>query len=164
MQASFVSRLIIPVVLLLASASCTTMNTKVGGLLNLDTDLKLDFVVGADVNPDDNKTPSPLFVRMYELKSPDMFNKANFIDIFERDAEALGADMVSKQRLKHIKPGETREANFVLSKETRYVGLFAEFLRYKNSKYKLVIPVAQTNVISSSATIKISGNRLQIIK
>lgn len=164
MHASYISKLIILVVFLLSGSSCTTMNTKVGGLLNLDTDLKLDFVVDADVNPDDNKTPSPLFVRMYELKSPNMFNKANFIDIFERDAEALGADMVAKQRLKHIKPGETRETSFVLSKETRYVGLFAEFLRYKNSKYKLVIPVAQTNVVSSSATIKISGNRLQIIK
>ena len=146
----------------LASTSCTTINTKVGGLLNLDTDLKLTFVVDADVNPDDNKTPSPLFVRMYELKSPKMFNKANFIDIYERDSEVLGADMIDKQRLKHIRPGETREASFVLNKDTKYVGLFAEFLKYKDSKYKLVIPVAQTNVVSSSATIQLSGNRLII--
>lgn len=147
---------------MVAGSSCTTINTKVGGLLNLDTDLRITFLVDADVNPDDNKTPSPLFVRMYELKSPNMFNKANFIDIFERDAEALGADMITKQRLKHIRPGETREADFVLNKETKYVGLYAEFLRYKNSKYKLVIPVAQTNVVSSSATIKISGNKILI--
>jgi type VI secretion system protein VasD len=89
-----------------------------------------------------------------------MFNKANFIDIFERDAEVLGADMVNKQRLKHVRPGEIRETSFVLSEETKYVGLYAEFLRYKDAKYKLIIPVAQTNVVSSSAKIKITSNRL----
>jgi type VI secretion system protein VasD len=136
------------------------MNTKVGGLLNLDTDLQLTFQAAADINPDDNRTPSPLFIRMYELKSTNMFNKANFIDIFERDAEVLGADMVNKQRLKHVRPGEIRETSFVLSEETKYVGLYAEFLRYKDAKYKLIIPVAQTNVVSSSAKIKITSNRL----
>lgn len=149
-------------VLLLSTMSCSTLNTKVGGLLNLDTDLTLTFLAEADVNPDDNKTPSPLFVRLYELKSPNMFNKANFIDIFERDAEVLGADMVSKQRLRHIRPGETRKTEFVLGKETKYVGLYAEFLQYKNAKYKIVIPVDQTNVISTSASIAISGNRLSV--
>lgn len=164
MREVFYLKLVMLGLVLLVGASCTAMNTKVGGLLNFDTDLQLTFLVDADINPDDTNTPSPLFIRMYELKSPNMFNKANFIDLFERDAEALGADMVSKQRLKHIEPGETREASFVLNKETKYVGLYAEFLQYKNSKYKLVIPVAQTNVISSDATIKMSGNRIIIVQ
>lgn len=147
-------------VFVVAGAACSTLNTKVGGLLNLDTDLALTFLADADINPDDSKTPSPLFIRMYELKSTKMFDKANFIDVYESDAETLGADMIAKQRLKHIRPGEEREVSFVLNKETKYVGLFAEFLRYKNAGFKLVIPVAQTNVFSSSATIQISGNKL----
>ncbi|TQV85870.1 type VI secretion system lipoprotein TssJ [Aliikangiella coralliicola] len=150
-------------ILVLLLTSCTSLNTKVGGLLNLDTDLQLTFTVNADVNPDDNKTPSPLIIRMYELKSPTQFKNANFIDIYERDAEILGGDMLTKQSLKPVQPGENRKESFVLSKETKYVGLFAEFLKYKDAKYKLIIPVAQTNVVSSSAKIQLSGNRIIIL-
>lgn len=146
-----------------AGTACTTINTKVGGMLDLDTDLKISFLVDADVNPDDNKIPSPLVVRMYELKTPNLFKKANFIDIYERDEEVLGADMISIQKLKYLQPGETRETSFVLKEETKYVGLFAEFLKYKDAKYKLIIPVAQTNVFSSSADIRLSNNKLIIL-
>ena len=148
------------VLLLIANVACTTVNSKVGGFLNLDTDLELAFRVDADINPDDSKTPSPLFIRMYELKSTKMFDKANFIDLFERDSEALGADMVAKQKLKRIKPGEGREENFVLNKETKYIGLYAEFLRYKNAAYKVIVPVVQNNVVGTSAVIQLSGNRM----
>ncbi|VAW89034.1 hypothetical protein MNBD_GAMMA17-1819 [hydrothermal vent metagenome] len=149
---------------LLSSTACTTMNSKVGGVLSLDTDLKLTFIVSADANRDDDKVPSPLIIKMYELKSPDMFEKSNFIDIFERDSEILGADLIDKHRLKHLQPGEERMVRFVLDEKTKYVGLFAEFLMYKGAKYKLVIPIAQTNVFSSSAEIKISTNKMAIIE
>lgn len=150
--------------MIVVCSACTTVNSKVGGLLNLDTDLKLAFKVDSDINPDDSKTPSPLFIRMYELKSPKMFKKANFIDLFERDSEALGADMINKQKLKRLKPGEGREESFVLSNETRYVGLYAEFLQYKNSAYKVIIPVVPNNVIRSAATIQLSGNRMVVFE
>jgi len=144
----------------LSGTACTALNTKVGGILNLDSDLLIAFFVDADVNPDDNKIPSPLIIRMYELKSPNIFKKANFIDIYEKDTEVLGADLVAKQQLKPIQPGENRKVSFVLNKETKYVGFFAEFLQYKNAEYKLIIPIAQTNVFSSSADIRLSGNKL----
>lgn len=149
---------------LLSSAACTTMNSKVGEVLNLDTDLKLTFIVSADANLDDDKVPSPVIIKMYELKSPDMFEKSNFIDIFEQDSEILGADLIDTHRLKHLQPGEERMVRFVLDEKTKYVGLFAEFLMYKDATYKLVIPIAQTNVFSSSAEIKVSTNTLAIIE
>jgi len=148
---------------LLAGTACTTLNTKVGGILDLDSDLLVSFLVDADVNPDDNGIPSPLIIRMYELKSPRIFKKANFIDIYEKDEDVLGADLVARQRLKHIQPGENRKVSFVLNKETKYVGFFAEFLKYKDAEYKVIIPIAQTNVFSSSANIRLSGNQLILI-
>ena len=149
---------------LLISASCTTMSSKIGGLVNLDTDVSFDFYVDADVNPDDQNTPSPIVIRMYELKCPKMLEKVNFIDLYEQDAQILGDDMVSKQRLKHLLPGQKRKDKFVLNNETKYIGLFAEFLKYKNSAYKLIIPETQNNMISSSTEIKLSDNRLSFLK
>jgi len=146
--------------LFLTGTACTKLNTKVGGILDFDSDLLISFFVDADVNPDDNKISSPLIIRMYELKSPKIFKKTNFIDIYEKDTEVLGADLVAKQKLKPIQPGENRKVSFVLNKETEYVGLFAEFLKYKNAEFKLIIPIAKTNVFSSSANIQLSGNKL----
>lgn len=143
--------------------SCNTVNSQVGKMLNLDTDLKLTFKVAADINPDDKKTPSPLFIRLYELKSPKVFERATFLELFERDKEVLGGDMLGKQQLKRIKPGEDVELSFVVDEKTQFVGLFAEFLQYKNSNYRVVIPVVSSNVVASSATIRISGNTISVI-
>jgi type VI secretion system protein VasD len=146
--------------LLVNLSACSSINSTVGGFFNMDTDLELKFKVAADINPDDDNKPSPLFLRMYELKSPRMFKKANFIDLYEKDKDVLGADMISKQRLKRIKPGESRKESFVLDKGTRYVGLYAEFLQYKKSGFKLLIPVTPTNVIASSARIFLASNKM----
>lgn len=141
-------------------SACSSLNSAVGGLFGADTDLTLTFAAESDINPDENKVPSPLFIRMYELKSPKLFSKSDFIDIFENDKEVLGADFIGVQKLKRLKPGESRENSFVLDKETRYVGLYAEFLRYKNAKYKLLIPVTQHDVIGTTINIRISGNKI----
>ena len=148
------------VVLLAGLASCSTMNTKIGGLLNLDTDLDLTFKADTDINPDANNVSSPLFIRLYELKSDKQFRNADFFDLYERDKEVLGGDMLGKQRLKRIVPGEEREKDFVLDPQTRFVGLFAEFQNYKSATYKVIIPVSPTNVVASSSTVHISGNTI----
>jgi type VI secretion system protein VasD len=142
-------------------AACSSLNTKVGGVFKLDTDLKLAFKAEADINPDDKKRPSPLFLRMYELKSTKQFEKANFIDLFERDKEVLGADLVAKQTLKRLRPGDERTDRFVLKPDTRYVGLFAEFLQYKDAKFKILVPVSPTNVVASSAEVYVAGNTIR---
>lgn len=155
-----ITRAIILMFALFSLSSCSAINSSVGGFFNMDTDLEIRFKVDSDINPDDEKKPSPLFLRMYELTSTKMFKKANFIDIYEKDEEVLGADMISKQILKRIKPGENRVENYVLDKKTRYIGIYAEFLQFKKSGYKLIIPVVPTNVIGTSEDILIAGNKL----
>lgn len=148
------------VIAMMSVSACSSLNSAVGGMFGADTDLTLSFKVESDINPDENKTPSPLFIRMYELKSAKLFKKANFIDIYEQDKDALGADFVAVQKLKRLKPGENRENSFVLDEKTRFVGLYAEFLNYKNAKYKIIIPVVQHDVIGTSININVSSNQI----
>jgi len=145
---------------LISVNACSTMNTKIGGFFNADTDLELTYKADANINPDDNGVSSPLYIRMYELKSDKQFKSADFIDLYERDKQVLGADMLGKQRLRRIVPGETREKHFVLNKNTRFVGLYAEFQNYRNSTFKVLIPVEPTNVFASSSVVHISGNTI----
>ncbi|RDH83838.1 MAG: type VI secretion system lipoprotein TssJ [endosymbiont of Galathealinum brachiosum] len=140
--------------------ACQSMNGAVGGYFGLDTDLEITFEVDADTNPDELGKPSPVFIRMYELKSKKMMKKSDFIELYERDKEVLGADMLAVHKLKHFKPGDNRSEHFVLSPKTHYVALYAEFLEYKHSKYKLIIPVVANNVFRNSVSIRVSGNEL----
>jgi type VI secretion system protein VasD len=153
---NFVLLAVIPVVL----TACQSMNATVGGYLGLDTDLEINFIVDADINPDELGKASPLFIRMYELKANKMMKKADFIEIYERDKEILGADMVVVHKLKRFKPGESRTEHFVLDKNTHYVALYGEFLEFKQAKFKLIIPVVANNVFRNSVVIRVSGNEL----
>lgn len=143
-----------------ALQACSSVNSKVGGAFGLDTDVALKLIAAADINPDDKGRPSPLVIRLYELKTPRQFERANFIDLFERAPAVLGADLVGKQVLKPLKPGEERKDKLVVNKETRYVGLVAEFLQYKNAKYKVIVPIAAENLVASGATIRVTGNMM----
>ena len=118
--------------------SCTKVNSGVVGMFNLDTDLKLILLAGKDINPDEKHSPSPLFIRLYELSSDQAFNRADFLGLYEKDDALLGKDLIAKRELNRLVPGETQEDGFVLDANTRYVGLFAEFYEYKNSKFKLI--------------------------
>jgi len=133
--------------LIVGISACQSMSGTVGVYLDLDTDLQIDFEVDADINPDELGVASPLFIRMYELKSRKMVQKADFLELYERDKEMLGADFISVHNLKHFEPGENRTEHFVLAKNANYVVLYAEFLAFKDSKYKLII-------------IRVSGNTL----
>ncbi|MFV9615649.1 MAG: type VI secretion system lipoprotein TssJ [Gammaproteobacteria bacterium] len=155
-----VYKLAIIAIFLSVLTACQTVNSSVGGYFDLDTDIQIDLMVDADINPDELGKASPLFIRMYELSSNKMMKRADFIEIYERDKEVLGADMVAVHKLKRLKPGENRTENIVLDKKTNYVALYAEFLEFKGSKFKLIIPVVANNVFRDSVVIRVSGNEL----
>lgn len=141
---------------------CTKLNSGVGGVLNLETDLKLVIKASATINPDEKGKASPVFIRMYELTEIGPFEKANFIDLYEKDEEVLGGSLVAKKELARFIPNLDRKEKFVLNEETRYVALYAEFFRYKDAKYKVIFPVTAKNIFSNAVKININANTLTL--
>ncbi len=157
----YLSKLSLVVVISCGLMSCQSNKSLIGGYLDLDTDIKIDFIVDADSNPDEAGVGSPLFVRMYELKASKMMQKADFVDLFEHDKKTLGSDMIGDvHRFKRFKPGENRTENFVLNSKTQYIALYAEFLDFQESEYKLVIPVVINDVFRNSVVVRIAGNEM----
>ncbi len=142
----------------------TSCSSQVSEVLELDSDFELSFFAENNINPDDSKIPSPVIIRMYELHGVKAFEKANFIDLYERDAEILGNSLITQQILKALKPGEQSNTDFVLSKETKFVGLYVEFLEYENAKYKLAIPIEKSYLSDASAKVLLSGNTISLIE
>lgn len=146
--------------LLLTLSGCTKLNRGVVGMFDLDTDLKLVFEVGDNINPDEKHSPSPLYIRLYELGNDKTFSKLDFLELYEKDSAQLGNDLLAKQELEAVLPGASRQERFVLNPETRYVALFAEFYQYRDAKFKAIFPVTPSNVVENTAVVEIVDNKL----
>ena len=156
-----ISKQILSRVLVLSFFSIMLIScANVAKVLDLDSDLEMEMKALADINPDDNDLPSPLVIRLYELKDNKQFEQMEFYDIYERDEEILGKNLIARHVLKHFTPDSQRNEKMVLRNNTRFVGLFAEFSQYKNSKYRAVFEVSPH--LDSKVKIILSGTELQL--
>jgi type VI secretion system protein VasD len=92
------------------------------------------------VNPSVSNRPSPLLVRLYELKGPNAFNSADFVSLYQRDQAELGPDLVGREELM-LSPGESRPLVRTLAPETRFVGVFAAYRDLEHARWRVVVPV-----------------------
>ena len=80
----------------------------------------------AQVNPSASKRPSPLLLRIYELKSAAAFNHADFMSLYQRDQAELATDLLGKDEFV-LAPGESKGFAKTLALETRFLGVVAAF-------------------------------------
>ena len=119
--------------LVLMSAGCATKpppSTEVTGTLQ----------AAANVNPSTSKRPSPLLVRVYELKSATAFNNADFVSLYQRDQAELGTEMVGREEV-ILNPGDSRPINKLTAPETRFVGVFAAYRDLDHAKWRSVVAI-----------------------
>lgn len=116
--------------------------------------LSASAVAGAQVNPDARRRPSPVVVRVFELKAPTLFEQADFVSLYEKDQAVLAAELVSREEFV-LRPGETRPINKPLSPDTRFIGVMAAFRELERARWRAVVPVAvgKKNVV----TIELDG-------
>lgn len=95
----------------------------------------------AQLNPSVNKRPSPLVLRIYELKSATAFNSADFVALYERDKAELAADIVSRDEI-ILQPGETRPvAAKTLAPEVKFIGVMGAFRDLERAQWRSVVAV-----------------------
>ncbi len=161
-KGNFVVKTLLLLSVIVMITGCETVNHRLGAALNLDTDLKLEIYADKYINPDEQDQSSPVYIRFYELTSEKLFENADFIDLFERDKEILGNTFIARTMLKRIVPSTLRTERFVLSEDTRYIALFAEFYRYKDAKTMIFFPVTSSNVVRNSIRINVKGNTISL--
>jgi type VI secretion system protein VasD len=94
----------------------------------------------AQVNPSASKRPSPLLVRIYELKSAAGFNAADFMSLYQRDQAELAADMLAKEEFV-LSPGETKTFAKTLAADTRFLGIVAAYRDLEHAKWRTLVAV-----------------------
>jgi type VI secretion system protein VasD len=121
----------------------------------------IKFVVQADqeVNPDANGQPSPVVVRIYELKSTTAFDQAAFFDLFDNDSKVLGGDLVAKREFE-LKPGDRQEFDRDTPVETRYIGVTAGFRLGDNAQWRATAEIKPEK--NNSIIVKVSAQAISI--
>lgn len=107
------------------------------------TKVDLRLVTGGDVNPDDTGRPSPVVVRVLELKSPAVFESADFFSLYQNEAQTLGADLIASEEFE-FKPGDVQDLKLALQPESSYVGILAAYRQIDRSNWRLVLPAQIT--------------------
>jgi len=91
------------------------------------------------VNPDANGRPSPIVVRVYQLKADDKFASADFFALFDDDQKALGGDLLGREEVE-LAPGEKKELQFAVKRDAKFVGVLAAYRDIRNSRWRVIKP------------------------
>ena len=112
------------------------------------TIVNLQIRSAADINPNPDGRPSPVILRIYQLKTLTAFEDADFFSLFERDLEVLGQDLLRKDEVS-LKPGDTQAITLEPKDEVRFIGVMASFRDIDQAQWKTIASISpnQTNVL-----------------
>jgi type VI secretion system protein VasD len=122
-------------------------------------------VIGApDLNPSASNRPSPLPLRIFELRAATAFNKADFLPLYQAELQALGEELIAREELV-LAPGETRTMQKVLDPATRFIGVFGAYRSFERAVWRAVAPVQvgkrhQVQIRAASLAVSI---QLQVV-
>lgn len=113
------------------------------------TKIRVSISVSGLVNPDINGRPSPIVVRIYELKNIGKFEEADFYKLFENHETSLGSDLSASEKF-HFRPGDTKTLGHTVSPDTKYIAVTAAFRDFNQAVWRdsIVIEPAQTSELS----------------
>ena len=107
--------------------------------------INLKLSASDQVNPDLNGRPSPIVVRLFELRHPVAFESADFFSLYERAAKSLAPDLVASEELQ-LRPGEIRELKLSVQSQSRYVGILAAYRDLPETRWRYTVPVITAGV------------------
>lgn len=100
------------------------------------TKLLLRIEAAAQTNLDESGRPSPVKVRVYELKDSNAFNEADYFSLANSDKTVVGQDLLARDEF-ILRPGEIRRIERKSHPKTTALGFLAGY-RDLNSVWRVV--------------------------
>lgn len=163
---SFRFRLVPAVCVMLAAGACAKAPPPAPALPpitiaappEVKTKAAMTLMASADSNPDAAGRPSPVVVRVYQLKTDAAFKGADFFALFDDDEKVLGAELISRDEFV-LAPSERKTIDVSVSRDTRFVGALAAFRNIRNAEWRGLVPAPRSglNVTIERARIVVSS-------
>jgi len=107
----------------------------------------ITFNVAADVNPDLNRKPAPIVLKVFQLKTTSAFDGADFFSLQGKPDEALAGALLGVDRV-ILRPGESRTLRYPGSVDARAVGVVAEYRSLEQNRWKMSVPLPQAKQLN----------------
>lgn len=105
------------------------------------TIVKLSVEALAGVNPSASGRPSPIVVRIYELKSRAAFDHADFFTLWGHDQTALDDEKNGAKIEYTLRPGDHQSVDQPVQPGTKFIGVVAGYLNLEGSRWRAVADV-----------------------
>jgi type VI secretion system protein VasD len=117
---------------------------------------RLTVAAAADTNPDANGRPSPVVVRVYQLKADTAFNAAEFFALFDDEMKVLGPDLIGRNEYT-VAPSERRTMELDVSADAKFVGIIAAYRDIRNAQWRTIV---QAPIKKDDVTIAVERSRV----
>jgi len=117
---------------------------------------RFTFAAATDTNPDGTGRPSPVVVRIYQLRASTAFGAAEFFALYDDEMKVLGPELIGRDEFV-LAPDERRTVELAISGEAKFVGVVAAFRDIRNAQWRLVVPAP----IRNNGTVAIERARIQ---
>jgi len=104
------------------------------------------------LNPDDEGRPTPVIVRIYELRARDALDRATFFELYDHDARVLEGALLRCAEIT-VSPGETVPLVRPLDPATRAVAIVAAYERIDDAKWRASVTLASAGAVELTATL-----------
>ena len=102
----------------------------------------LTLAASADTNPDASGRPSPIVVRVYQLKTDAAFKGAEFFALYDDEQKVLGQELISRDEFV-LAPSEKKTIDVAVARDTRFVGALAAFRDIRNAQWRGLVAAPQ---------------------
>lgn len=101
---------------------------------------QVELIADDDVNPDLKGRPSPIAVRIYELRADAAFESSDFFNLQGNFEKEFGGDLIFTERV-IVRPGERKQLGRIGSIDARRIGIVAEYRDLEKNRWRRSIPL-----------------------
>jgi type VI secretion system protein VasD len=125
------------------------------------TNVRISLVASPDVNPNARGRPSPMVVRVYELRSTGNFEAADFFGLLDKESTTLGAELLDREEYV-VRPGEARSRSWTADPNARFIGVLGVYQNLDRARWSATVPLQQGS--GNSFTVKLNRQAVSIVQ
>jgi type VI secretion system protein VasD len=94
-----------------------------------------------DANPGPDGRPSPVVLRLYQLKADAAFIKSDYFPLFDDEKKVLGGDLLSREE-QELFPGQTLSLEIPFAPETRFIAVAGGYHDTGSASWRAIAPAS----------------------
>jgi len=131
----------------------------------IKTDYQYQIISSSDINPDVEKEPSPVVLRVFQLDKLDNFISMSHEDMNLTELKELKTQYLAIDEF-FIDPATVKPAPFNLLESTQYLGVVVSFRDIEKSKWRTWVKIPESAFFSdirTKKTFEIVINKLDVV-